>query len=144
MLVSGKTLNLLSMLNHEGSFSPPPSTNCKVWVTQNAYKFIHLLFCGIVLIVFWGILCFQSFFSLSLSLAPFILSFYLCISPPVTNSLLLYFSKSSCSLFNTFYSLCLCFSVSVVICFVFSLSLFHLLICKGRTRQKPIQQEAPT
>ena len=120
-----------------------------------------LLFCNIVQLVFWES-CVLGGFSLCLCFPPFFLSFYLCISPSVTNSLLLYFSRSSCPfLTRSTPSACLSLSLCLWPCFCrhlfwfflfffFSLSLsfslspsFIFSYAKAKTRQKPIQQETP-
>ena len=116
-------------------------------------KCIHICayFCfAKVFSLFWGILCFRKFFSLSLfpSLFPLLLLVHLS---SVTNSLLLYFSRSSCP----FYSLCLSFFVFVslfmalflssfvLVFFFFSLSLSLSLSLSSSHMQKQEQDKNP-
>ena len=113
----------------------------------------YFCFAKLFSLFFLGILCFRKFFSLSLfpSLFPLLLLVHLS---SVTNSLLLYFSRSSCPfLTRSTPSACLSLSLCLWPCFCrhlfwfFSLSLsipsFIFSYAKAKTRQKPIQQETP-
>ena len=116
----------------------------------NAYTFVHTFVLQNCSAYFLGILCFRRFFSLSLfpSLFPFLLLVHLS---SVTSSLLIYFSRSSCPFLTRFApSACLSLSLCLLPCFCrhlfwfFSLSLFHLLICKSKNKTKTHSTRDPT